>query len=115
MMYPYNIILIYYLFYSKYYITEKIYYPYPAKDNIHKYYTITKSGKKVYFGQYSASDFTIHKNEERKNRYILRHEKNESKFWNKSGIDTVSFWSRFYLWSYPTKQEAYKHIKERIL
>ena len=70
---------------------EKIYYPYPAKDGIHKYYIITKSGEKVYFGQYGASDFTLHKDEARKNRYILRHEKNESKFWNKSGIDTASF------------------------
>ena len=25
---------------------EKIYYPYPAKDNIHKYYITTKSGKR---------------------------------------------------------------------
>ena len=25
---------------------EKIYYPYPAKDGTHKYYIITKSGKK---------------------------------------------------------------------
>ena len=94
---------------------EKIYYPYPAKDNIHKYYIITKSGKKVYFGQYGASDFTIHKDEARKKRYIERHEKNESKFWNKSGIGTASFWSRFYLWSYPTKKEAYNYIKSHFL
>ena len=73
------------------------YYPYLANDGKHKYYIITKSEKKIYFGQASASDFTIHKDEERKQRYIKRHEKNESKFWNKSGIDTVSFWSRFLL------------------
>ena len=47
---------------------EKIYYPYPAKDNIHKYYITTKSGKKVYFGQCGASGFIIHKDEERKER-----------------------------------------------
>ena len=65
---------------------EKIYYPYPAKDGIHKYYIIIKSGEKVYFGAAGYSDFTIHKDEERKKRYILRHEKNEN--WGKSGIDT---------------------------
>ena len=27
---------------------EKIYYPNPAKDGVHKYYIITKSGKKVH-------------------------------------------------------------------
>ncbi len=37
--------------------------------------------KKVYFGQAGASDFTIHKDEARKQLYINRH-KNESKFWH---------------------------------
>ena len=94
---------------------EKIYYSYPAKDGIHKSYIITKSGKKVYFGAAGMSDFTIHKDEERKKRYILRHEKNESKYWNKSGIDTSSFWSRFYLWVKPTKQAAYEYIRTHYL
>ena len=67
------------------------YYPYPANDGKHKYYIVTKSEKKVYFGQAGASDFTIHKDEERKQRYRDRHKKNEAKFWNKSGIDTPSF------------------------
>ena len=57
---------------------EKIYYPYPAKDAtskrwmlyIHKCYVITKSGENIYFGQYSASDLTIHEDEERKKRCI---------------------------------------------
>ena len=92
---------------------EKIYYPYPAKDGIHKYYIITKSGEKVYFGQYGASDFTIHKDEERKKRYIERHKNREN--WTKSGIDTAGWWSRFYLWSYPTKKEAYNYIKSHFL
>ena len=92
---------------------EKIYYPYPAKDGIHKYYIITKSGKKVYFGAVGYSDFTIHKDEDRKNRYILRHEKNEN--WTKSGIDTAGWWSKWYLWSKPTKKEAYNYIKSHFL
>jgi len=92
---------------------EKIYYPYPAKDGKHKYYIITKSGKKVYFGAVGYSDFTIHKDEDRKNRYILRHEKNEN--WTKSGIDTAGWWSRWYLWSKPTKKEAYNYIKSHFL
>ena len=93
----------------------KYYYPYKSDKPEKKFYIITKENKKVYFGQANASDFTIHKNEERKNRYILRHEKNESKFWNKSGVDTASFWSRFYLWEKPTKAQAYEYIKARFL
>jgi hypothetical protein len=41
--------------------------------------------KNVYFGQASASDFTIHilKDEQTKQRYINRHKNNEN--WSKSG------------------------------
>ena len=92
---------------------EKIYYPYPAKDGKHKYYIITESGKKVYFGAVGYSDFTIHKDEERKKRYIERHKNREN--WSKSGIDTPGFWSKWYLWSKPTKKEAYNYIKSHFL
>ncbi len=87
----------------------KYYFPYPSDKLEKKYYIITKSEKKVYFGAAGMSDFTIHKDEGRKNRYILRHRNNEN--WTKSGIDTPGWWSYRYLWSYPTKQEAYKHIE----
>jgi len=91
----------------------KYYYPYLANDGKHKYYIITKSEKKVYFGQASASDMTQHKDEDRKNRYILRHQKNEE--WGKSGIDTAGFWSRWLLWNKPTIRESYEDIKNRFL
>ena len=90
----------------------KHYYPYAANDGKHKFYIITKENKKVYFGQYGASVFTIHKDEERKKRYIERHKDREN--WTKSGTDTAGWWSLKYLWSYPTNQEAYKHIKKDL-
>ena len=89
------------------------YYPYAANDGKHKYYIITESGKKVYFGQYGASDFTIHKDEARRQRYIERHKNREN--WSKSGIDTAGWWSYWYLWSKPTKKEAYNYIKSHFL
>ena len=92
----------------------KYYFPYPSDKPEKKYYIITKDNKRVYFGAAGMSDFTKHKDEDRKNRYIKRHEKNESKFWNKSGIDTPSFWSRFLLWEKPTIKESYQDIKENI-
>ena len=91
------------------------YYPYKSDKPEKKYYIITKSEKKVYFGQANASDMTLHKDEERRQRYIKRHEKNESKFWNKSGIDTAGFWSRWLLWNKPTIKESYEDIKKRFL
>ena len=59
------------------------------------------------------SDFTIHKDEDRKNRYINRHKKNED--WGKSGIDTAGFWSRWLLWNKPTIKESYQDIKRKYL
>ncbi len=89
------------------------YYPYKSDKPDKKYYIITKTEKKVYFGQASASDFTKHKSEDRKNRYILRHQTNED--WGKSGIDTAGFWSRWLLWNKPTIKESYDDIKKRFL
>ncbi len=60
------------------------------------------------------SDFTIHKDEERKQRYIKRHEKNESKFWNKSGIDTPSFWSAFCFGKNQPLKKVIKILKEKF-
>ena len=41
-------------------------------------------GKKISFGAVGYSDYTIHKDPERKERYIARHKKNE-----KWGIDGI--------------------------
>ena len=87
------------------------YHPYKSDKPGKKYYIITESNKKVYFGQAGASDFTIHKDEARRQRYINRH-KNESKFWHDP--DTASYWALKYLWTYPTKKEAYTSIKKDL-
>ena len=82
------------------------YHPYKSDKPGKKYYIITESNRKIYFGasDYSNSDYTIHKDEERKQRYINRHKNNEN--WSKSGIDTTGFWSRWLLWNLPTKKIA---------
>jgi len=90
------------------------YYPYKSDKPDKKYYIITDKNKKVYFGAARMSDYTIHKDEARKQRYIDRHKKNESKFWNKSGIDTPSFWAYFLLWNKPTIRASYNDIKSRF-
>ena len=51
------------------------YYPYKSDKPNKKYYIITNDNKKIYFGATGYSDFTIHKDEERKLRYIKRHNK----------------------------------------
>ena len=88
------------------------YFPYKSDKPDKKYYIITSNNKKVYFGQASASDFTIHKDEARKQRYINRHKKNET--WTISGRDTSGFWSRWLLWNKPSIKESYSDIKKRF-
>ena len=90
----------------------KYYYPYPSDKPDKKYYIITKTGKKIYFGAAGYSDFTKHKDEERKQRYILRHEKNEAKFWDNP--DNASYWSLKLLWNKPTIKESYEDIKKDL-
>ena len=88
------------------------YYPYKSDKPDKKYYIITDNDKKVYFGAAGMSDFTIHKDEARKQRYINRHKRNEN--WTISGKDTAGFWSRWLLWDKPTIKESYSDIKKRF-
>ena len=88
------------------------YFPYKSDKPNKKYYIITNDNKKIYFGQAGASDFLHHKDEQRKLRYINRHKNNEN--WNKSGIDTAGFWSRWLLWNLPSIKQSYDDIKKRF-
>ena len=88
------------------------YYPYKSDKPDKKYYIITDKNKKVYFGAAGMSDYTHHKDDERKLRYIKRHSSNEN--WSKSGIDTAGFWSRWLLWNKPSIRASYNDIKSRF-
>ena len=89
------------------------YYPYPSDKLDKKFFIITSTGKRVYFGSANMSDYSLHKDPLRKNAYIQRHQKREN--WGKSGINTAGFWSRWYLWNLPTKEASYNDIKKRFL
>jgi hypothetical protein len=66
--------------------------------------------KSIHFGQAGASDFTIHKDTERKERYIDRHSKNED--WNNPL--TAGFYSRWILWNRPTITESIRDTNRRF-
>lgn len=88
----------------------------PANDNIHKYVATieTDEGKTriVRFGSAGMSDFTKHRDEARKQRYLDRHRARED--WTKSGILTPGFWSRWALWNLPTLSESLADLKTRF-
>lgn len=68
--------------------------------------------KTVHFGAEGYSDYTKHKDPERKQRYITRHKKREN--WGKSGINTAGFWSRWLLWGEPTLTASKKAIEKKF-
>jgi len=70
------------------------------------------STKTVHFGAEGYSDFTKHKDVERKHRYVERHKNNEN--WGKSGVKTAGFWSRWLLWNKPSMSGSIKDIEERF-
>ncbi len=76
------------LFYLNHNIYMIKYYPYKSDKPNKKYYIITNDNKTICFGAAGYSDFTIHIDEERKLRYIKRHN-NEN--WTKSGINSARF------------------------
>lgn len=70
------------------------------------------TGKVVHFGAKNYSDYTIHKDEERKKRYIDRHRKNEN--WEKSGMGSAGFWALYILWNLPSLEKSIKDTEKRF-
>jgi hypothetical protein len=77
-----------------------------------KKYMVYVDGKVTHFGATGYSDYTRHKDPERKQRYITRHQAREN--WTKSGIHTAGFWSRWLLWGEPTLQASVKAIEQKF-
>jgi len=81
-------------------------------DAVKKFKVTLPNGKTVKFGARGYSDYTIHKDEDRMNRYLARHRTREN--WTKKGINTAGFWSRWLLWSEPSLSEAKKRIEKKF-
>lgn len=84
-----------------------------------KKYVATVGDKHIQFGARGYEDYTMHKNKERRDRYIQRHQKNER--WGLDGITTSGFYAKNILWNKPTIQASindlntkYKNIKFQL-
>ena len=77
-----------------------------------KYDALVNGSKTVSFGQKGASDFTKHKDKDRKEAYIARHKARED--WTKSGAKTAGFYSKHVLWNKPTLKESIDDINKRF-
>jgi len=66
------------------------------------------------FGHTDYQDYTTHKDEERKKRYIKRHENSPGQNHNKSGVETAGFMSRWILWNKPTITASIQDTNKRF-
>ena len=82
----------------------------PSSNRLKKFDAIIDDKKKISFGQKGASDFTINKNEDQKNRYINRHKKNEN--WNDPL--TAGFYSKNIIWNKTSLNESIKDTNRRF-
>jgi len=77
-----------------------------------KYVAAFEDGTLVWFGHRDYSDFTLHRDEARRRRYLARHRAREN--WTASGIRTAGFWSRWILWHRPTIVQAKRTVSKRF-
>ena len=86
-------------------------------SNPKKKYMITIISKKtnrertIHFGANGMSDYTIHKDEARKQRYINRH-KSMNEDWNDP--ETAGFYARWVLWNKPTLKDSWNDTKAKL-
>lgn len=73
---------------------------------------IDDKDKSIRFGRVPYSDYTKHKDPERKERYLARHRARED--WTRSGVDTAGFWARWLLWNKPTIQSSLEDVLRRF-
>lgn len=75
-----------------------------------KKYQVTVGTHTVKFGAHGYSNFTIHKDPLRMQRYLIRHQARE----NWADPLTPGFWSRWLLWSEPSLKDAKALIKRKF-
>lgn len=75
-----------------------------------KFMVITPANKKIHFGAAGMSDFTLHKDEKRKENYAARHSATEN--WN--DLNTAGAWAYWILWTKPTLVGAIKNMENKF-
>lgn len=82
----------------------------PARDGKHKYIAHFDDGKKTRFGAFGMSDFTQHRDEARRLRYVARHKKDL----RTNDPQRAGYLSMFVLWNKPTITESVADFNRRF-
>ena len=82
----------------------------PSRNKLKKFDATINGTKTISFGARGMSDYTIHKDEARKNLYLNRHRKRED--WGDAY--SAGFYSRWVLWNKPTLKESIDDLNKRF-
>ena len=77
-----------------------------------KKFSVRVENKTINFGAKGYSDYTIHKDQDRMKRYVIRHKNKEN--WSKSGIKSAGFWAKHILWNKPSLLQSIKDTERRF-
>jgi hypothetical protein len=81
----------------------------PSSRAAKKYMVTTPTGKVIHFGAAGYDDYTTHKDEKRKARYLSRTASQPQ-----DDIRSAAFWASNLLWNKETINESIKDIQERF-
>ena len=84
-----------------------------SKKSEKKFEAVVEGKKTIPFGQKGYSDYTLHKDPERKDRYIKRHA-GMGETWTKDGIKTQGFYARWILWNKPTLKGSVDDLNKKF-
>lgn len=76
-----------------------------------KKWAIVINDRAVHFGDTRYSDYTLHRDADRKKRYLQRHTHEN---FRSTGIYTPGFWSRWLLWNKKTIPLSISDIRDRF-
>ena len=81
-----------------------------SKNKNKKYSAVIDGKKTIHFGAVGYEDYSVHKDPERKQRYIDRHKSRED--W--SDHTTAGFYAKNILWNKPTITESIRDTNKRF-
>lgn len=82
----------------------------PSNKPDKKWQVVAPNNHTIHFGAKGYEDYTIHKDKERKKRYIARHQNKED--W--TNPNTAGFWSRWLIWNKSDLFSSIKDIEKRF-
>ena len=84
----------------------------PSTRKNKRYVVVMNGGMSHHFGSKDYENYTDHGDDKRKASYLARHKAREN--WDKDGIHSSGWWSRWLLWNKKSLVKSARDIEERF-